>query len=563
MVEIPTDEPDNPIRLPRTLLLSDDFAQKLGHVFEYANRPENADTENNLKAVLGLPTPADSEVMLAVYRRLREYIAAGKNNVWHWYIANLIQPLRLANMPATRLVGNPPWVVYNAMADDRQDAFRRHAGDRNLWAGRHLATQNDLAATFVATCVDFYLQPGGKFGFVLPYAALRARHWALFRTGEWSLPPDAGRNRTPVDLSKDAWDMLAVSDPPFPQANSSVVFGSRPRVVRRNTKPKALSGVWALSNDEPVDTKMPWDEVKPHLQWNRRREWPTAPSPAYADEFRQGATLVPQSLVVFDEANAERALGVVRFHTEQGKGDWKGLDRDGRIEERFAKPALFSKHIIPFGTTGHLNIIAPFSEDDTEVLRDFPQGSGVQGFNLYWSVANADYIQIKKPKSPATLALQIDHIGKLTARLQKIDMPAVVYTQAGSWLASAVVSPGTVIDSTLYWFSANHETSMHYLSALFNAPALADFFHIAGRASDRHFHTGPIRNLPIPGYNRRNAHHRNLAEQSQLAHQRVAALVAERHRTTRNDVLRDRAMQIILASIDQSVRAILPDFCSD
>ena len=33
-------------------------------------------------------------------------------------------------------------------------------------------------------------------------------------------------------------------------------------------------------------------------------------------------------------------------------------------------------------------------------------------------------------------------------------------------------------------------------------------------------------------------------------------------RINRNDVLRDASMQPILASIDASVRAILPEFCS-
>ena len=59
----------------------------------------------------------------------------------------------------------------------------------------------------------------------------------------------------------------------------------------------------------------------------------------------------------------------------------------------------------------------------------------------------------------------------------------------------------------------------------------------------------PVQNLPIPAYNRRNTHHRNLAEQSQLAHQRVkrpwwlnaSALLA----TT---CCVDAAMQPILAS---------------
>ena len=193
-------------------MLKEQFPQLLAQVFDYANRPETLNIEDNLRGVLGLPTPADQDAALAVYRQLREYIAAGKNNVWRWYIANLIQPLRLANLPVARLVGNPPWVVYNAMADDRQDTFRQHASDRSLWAGANLATQSDLAATFVATCVDYYLQPGGKFGFVLPYAAMRARHWANFLSGNWSLRQDTERG-THVDLSEDAWDFYGVQAP--------------------------------------------------------------------------------------------------------------------------------------------------------------------------------------------------------------------------------------------------------------------------------------------------------------------------------------------------------------
>lgn len=576
MVDIPTEEPDNPIRLPSSLMLSEHFPQLLAQIFDYANRPDSPGTEDALLSVLNLPNAPDRDAVITLYRRFREYIADGRNNVWHWYIANRIQPLRLASLPTTRMVGNPPWVVYNAMSGEQQDGsdsehdnsrqgiFRLRAAERNLWAGAHLATQNDLAATFVATCVDYYLQTGGKFGFVLPYAALRARHWANFRTGNWSLQQDAEQG-THVDLSVDAWDFYGVNAPPFPQANSSVVFGTKVRADDQNPQLKPLDKI-RQQEGVGIDTKMSWDDVRPLLTYTYRKQYPVAPSPAYADEFRQGATLVPQSLVVFDEANAERALGMVRFHTEQGKGDWRGLDRDGRIEERFAKPALFSKHVIPFGTIGQLNIIAPFADDDSSVLRDFPQGDNAQQFNLYWSTANADYIQTKKPKSPATLAMQIDHIGKLSARLRVIDTPAIVYTQAGSWLASTVVSPGTVIDSTLYWFSTDQQEELYYLAAVFNAPALADFFHVAGRASDRHFHTGPIRNLPILAYDAGNEHHANLAAQSHLAHDLVDTLLAERsassRRINRNGVLRDGAMQPILASIDESVRAILPDYCS-
>ncbi len=521
-----------------------------------------------MSAVLGLPTAAEREAVLDLYRRMREYLESGRNHIWHWYIENLVQPVRLMENPPSRLVGNPPWVVYNAMSSERQDVFRREAGQRGLWAGRHLATQNDLAATFVATCVDYYLKQGGKFGFVLPYAALRARHWQHFRSGDWSLPPTAGRRRTLVDLSPPAWNFFAGTARPFPWANSSVVFGRRLDTTEPPARvaPLPLTQILDVGHTEAVRREASWNEVKPLLTFTRQEQWPASPSPAYAGVFRQGATLVPQSLVLFDESNAERALGLIRFRTERGKGDWRGLERQGRIEERFARPALFSKHIVPFGVTGRLNIVAPFADDGAAVLRSLPQGDRVQQFNLYWAKANADYIQVKKPKSPATLALQVDHLNKLSARLKQIDEPAVVYTQAGSWLAAAVVPDTTVIDSTLYWLATGQVEELHYLSAVFNAPSLSSFFHHAGRASDRHFHTGPVQKLPIPAFDAGNEHHANLAAQAALAHGRVAELVAERtaggRKINRNDVLQDRAMQPILTSIDASVREILPDYCA-
>ena len=576
-VDVPTDNADKPFRLPSSLLLSERFGQLMGHIFDYANRPDNPNAEDNLAAVLNLPNPADRDAALSLYRQLREYIADGRNNVWRWYIVNLIQPLRLANLPVSRMVGNPPWVVYNAMSgeqsDDseqdtsRQGIFRQRAAERGLWAGAHLATQNDLAATFVATCVDYYLQTGGKFGFVLPYAALRARHWSPFRSGNWSLRQDAERG-THVDLSKDAWDFFGVNAPPFPQANSSVVFGSKVRANRQSSNVKPLAGIQEATSAERVNTRMSWDEVKPRLQWQQRREYPIAPSPAYADAFRNGATLFPQSLVVFERPRS-RARGVVYFQTNQGKGKWSRTEseRTGSVEERFVKPALFSRLLLPFGAIGNSHVIAPLAADGDSLVADtLPPGAGAERFRRYWDNMDRQWRDHSSGRPPFTLLDQVDYQGKLSSQLGNGNAASrVVYRKSGSWLESAVVNANLAVDGTLYWFMSDNVAELHYLSAIFNADCLADFFKEAGRVSDRDFHTGPVRNLPIPAYDAGNEHHANLAAQSRLAHERVAALVAQRQATgrriNRNDVLRDGAMQPILASIDESARAMFPGFC--
>ena len=567
LITIPTDEPANPLQLPRTLVFSDQFLPRLNQVFDYARRAEYPGLEDDLGAVLNLNTGAEREALIEFYRRIRGYIEEGRDHIWSWYVTNLMQPVRLSQNPVSRLVGNPPWVVYNAMTNERQDAFRQQAQDRKIWASTNLATQNDLAATFVATCVDYYLKPGGKFGFVLPYAALRARQWAPFRTGQWSLPETAGRRPTLADLSKDAWDFLDVNAPPFPQANSSVVFGVKLNTDNRRRQVKAtpMSGTLSVSNAEPVNTRMPWEEVRPKLTYTRKQDITTAPSEAYANAFRNGATLFPQPLVVFEQPNS-RALGKVYFTTNSGKGTWNGQQRDGRVEERFVKPALFSRLLLPFGITGKSHVIAPFAQDGLSLGPGLPQGNEADDFRLYWDNADRDWRRLSSPRPPHTLLDRINRWSNLSAQLTNSRKDRVAYNSSGSHLSAVVIANDVVLSHTLYWTSCEDQNGNYYLSAIFNARCLHKFFRDSCRATDRHFMLLPVQNLPIPAFDASNEDHANLATQSVLAHQRVAALVAERQaakrKITRNDVLRDSAMQPILSGIDDSARAILPDYCA-
>ena len=565
VINIPTGDPDHPLRLPRSFLLSDNFISRLNLIFDHTRRDEYPGIESNLTAALNLDTDAERETMVEFYRRIREYIEGDRNHVWNWYIANLMQPVRLSQNPVSRLVGNPPWVVYNAMAADRQNAFRQQAQDRNLWAGAHLATQNDLAATFVATCVDFYLQPGGNFGFVMPYAALRARHWAPFRTGQWTA---AGGPPTLADLSKAAWDFMNVNSPPFPQANASAIFGTKVNTVgrrRRRAQAAPLAAIQTVSSTESVNPRMSWDEVRPRLTYTRRIARQTALSETYADAFRNGATLFPQPLVVF-EGHGSRSLGKVYFRTNPGRDNWKGRERNGSVEERFIKPALFSRLLLPFGLSGQSHIIAPFAQDGRSLEYSLPQGAGASEFLLYWSRADLDWRQYSSERPPHTLLDQVDYQGKLSSQLANPLGLKVVYQRSGSWLTAGVIPAQIIADGTLNWYASENTDELHYLAAIFNAPALADFFKDHCRSSDRHFQMSPVENLPIPQFDPDNQHHANLAAQSMLAHQRVAAIVAERQaaalRTARNYILNDPAMQPILAGIDQSARAILPNYCS-
>ena len=553
VVEIPTADGDDPIRLPRSLVLSDRFSQYLREMFDLANMEDSGRAEEVLLTVLDLRSKFERETVLKEFRRFQDYKRTGRNHVWHWYIANLVQPLRLGEKPMTRLIGNPPWVVYNSMVETRQDNLRGYAMDRQLWATARLAPHNDLAATFVATCVDEYLAGGGKFGFVMPYAMLKASQWDPFRSGDWT--SQASPEATKVDMSEPAWDMTGIHAPPFAHVQSSVVFGTKIELDNGNK-----SGVPLKSMLRPVgngvDSSMGWCEVASLLEWKHATEWPGESSEAYVGKFRLGASLVPQSLVVFDEESQRR--NTVQFTTEPGKGVWASLSRPGVVEPRFVLKAVFSKHLVPFGHTGTLNIIAPVSEDGKQLLTEMPGGPDGESFRLYWQRADTDYRAHRRPKSPPDLLSRIDHRRALSNRLVAIDSPCVVYRKSGGRLSSAVVPGGLVVDNSLYWMSSDDEDELHFLCAIFNAPALAQFFHEKARSSGRDFHTGPIRLLPIPEFDGADERHAALVHASRLAHCRVVSMGD----ASRRDVLDDWEVRDHALAIDDIVRAMFPDYCS-
>lgn len=169
-ISIPAGD-EEPIILPRSLVLSDDFPQVVQHIFEKITLESDPNAETALLGVLGHRSKPENEAIRIAFRRFKEYHRTGRDHIWKWYIQNLAEPFRLSAGSITRLVGNPPWVVYNKIdvssGRSRQKSLRFHARDRNLWAAGKLAPHNDLAAVFVATVVDEYLsqdQNGGGGG---------------------------------------------------------------------------------------------------------------------------------------------------------------------------------------------------------------------------------------------------------------------------------------------------------------------------------------------------------------------------------------------------------------
>jgi hypothetical protein len=70
---IPSDDPDNPLQLPRNFLLHDLFLPRLNQVFDYARRAEYPGIESDLTAVLNLLTGEEETALLRFYMSHPEF----------------------------------------------------------------------------------------------------------------------------------------------------------------------------------------------------------------------------------------------------------------------------------------------------------------------------------------------------------------------------------------------------------------------------------------------------------------------------------------------------------
>lgn len=285
----------------------------------------------------------------------------GRDHIWGYYIRNLARPLWLSRERnrVDVLIGNPPWLAYRHMTPDMQKAFRLMSEARGLWAGAEIATHQDLSGLFAVRACELYLRKGGRFGLVLPNAAIDREHYAGFRSGHYG-----GRTGEVAIAFDPSWDLRRLRPHFFPRA-ASVAFGTRMELAHQAGESE---GDWA-------GKKMP-DEVEiwtgrlktPNAPWSEASEWLTrrpgkvqhvgqlTKSP-YAPAFTQGATFTPRFAFVVERREASSLglpkgmIAVQSSRSVQEKKPWKDLpDISDVVESEFVRPFYTGETIFPYRT---------------------------------------------------------------------------------------------------------------------------------------------------------------------------------------------------------------------
>ena len=506
-----------------------------------ANRAASRETPKSRKlkpqvpsitAILNVHDVAEEDrpAVETVFEKLCRLHDAGRDHVWGYYVRNLARPLAFTR-PEGRvdvLIGNPPWLAYRKMPASIQIAYRALAEARGLWAGGKVATNQDLSDLFVARAVEQYLQPGGRFSFVMPFAVLSRRQYAGFRTGDWT---SQGGGVAAVQF--DAPEEFARIKPPLFPVPSCVVSG------RKKAPPAPLPTTGTRWTGRVPNHHATWSEVASSLSATSADiDAPSddAAGSPYRDTFRQGATLVPTVLMrvellpapSFGMAAGRTAVRSARSGLE--KRPWKDLGPlEGVVETEFIRPMHIGSTIVSFRARTPDHVIVPWAdghllEGTGEAIDAYP------GLAEWWR--RAEGLWNKHRSSKMTLIQQIDFQSKLRRQLP-IAQHRVTYSASGQHLAACrLEEPRAVIEHKLYWAAVASLDEARYVTAVLNSRTLSSAvtpMQSRGQHNPRDFDMHVLA-VPFPAYDELDAIHEVLVELSARAEAVAADVNVDDHR---------------------------------
>ena len=552
------------LRFPQRLLDdADTFDALVADLAESATnrqRGQEAPSISRIAKRHGL-SGTDLETVEATFKAMCRLHDEHRDHIWGYYVRNLARPAWLAREENRRtvLVGNPPWLAYRHMTDAMKNVFQLMAKERNLWAGGNVATHQDLADLFVARCIEQYLAPEGRFGFVMPAGVLTRGQSTGFRSGNYPLDK-GGHTLVAFDA---AWDIAPISHRFFPRT-ACVTFG------RRSDKQSTLPDEVERWSGRLSDPSASWDVVREDIERTSATrvsiEADDQTESLYNERFANGANLTPRLLIMV-EPGKEPPLGVGqgRRPVRSSKGiygnkPWKSMDDlEGVIESQFIHPVLLGESVMPYLQRTPLEAILPLRKG--KVMRDEEIGDH-DGLRRWWHEARQ--LWDEHGEGEHSLDQNIDHYRKLTSQFP-ISPIRVVYGASGMHVtACRVTDPQAIVEHQLNWAAAQTIEEARYLCSVLNSVAVTkavEPFMTSGKGGGRHINSY-LWNVPIPLYDATDQLHTTLADLGDQAEQFVSELdikPSKAHGSMRAKIRKQLADSEIGQSIEESVNTLLSE----
>ncbi|TIQ83755.1 MAG: hypothetical protein E5X44_28145 [Mesorhizobium sp.] len=380
---------------------------------------------------------------------------------------------------------------------------------------------------FAVRACELYLKTGGKFGLVLPNAAIDREHYAGFRSGHYG-----GKSGDVAIAFSRSWDLRRIRPHFFPRA-ACVVFGIREEhasnpVVGATWSGRSMPEEAELWTGRLRTANISWPEAKESLTRTNgkvRHIGQLTKSP-YAPAFTQGATVLPRVAFVV-EKQAASALGLPQgriavrsSRSVQEKKPWKSLpDITGVVESEFVRPYFTGDNVYPFRTGDPMLAVIPCG-----VRGKLEQGKIDlhPGLQQWWSRAEEIW-NVNRSNGRMSLAERLDYQSTLSKQFP-IPLLRVVYNRSGMHVVAAkLFNTRAILGSGLYWAPVHSEEEANYLCAVLNAPVTTELvrpFMTYGK--DERDIAKHVWEVPIPRFDVENPIHRRLTELGKTAESTVA-----------------------------------------
>ena len=528
------------------------------------NFTKNAAFGENLRrmvsaASLGQPMPAgvsvgldetDAAILSTSFAALGKICREEGNNVWSWYIANIIAPSILSERKVDRILANPPWVMLgDIQVEERRNDMEQLSRSLGLYVRRG---RFDIAALFIKRCRHNYLvnDGQGKAAWLLNRAALTGSNWAPARADQ-------------KENNLEFYDFSKIKDAPFTGALACAWIQDQ----------KTNNGIlrFTLENATPGDKIKVTEDWEPSTQAKVSINIAPERLPAAVSEyvtgsrvpFTTGFKFEPICLVQVADYR-ETGDGMADFTTPRSRHEpykSEGPQR-GRAPLGWIRNVAPSRALLPFSDLAtKFQAIIPLTEaGEPDPARET---------SPYWQMAENIYRRYptQGATTPRNLLDRINYQGKLLRQTANIaengELTKLLYNEAGQILRACRVRPSVLAAHSVYYGTLSTPDEAAYLTAVLNAPCL-QLAYQQSRKSDRHFETHFWRTVPIPRYHPASATHRALAELCRQAETIAAATIEPQPETmgqiARSDRVREALLEHGIAhEIDRQARQILPD----
>ncbi len=505
---------------------------------------------NSLKAQYkrGGVTSQVVDSFFEIYKGLKSVKEKGRDSIWKFILQNLYKPYFLSNK-FDYIIGNPPWFTYSSIKNEEyQDTLNDLAEKYKIKPDKvanfpHL----EIAAIFLAHCSNYFLKETGKLGFVLPRSFFSADHHDNTRSGAAK-----GFKLTGI------WDLKDVS--PLFRIPSCVLFAERTKDKRKKNAER-WEGLSLTANlpahncnlkiAAPKLTEQPvtWHYVKQGkaTAFSANNTQSTTKVNPYKKLFKQGATIVPRNFYFVELVQEvpdfdDRILHIKTSDAikPDAKMPWKEIDFQGQIESQFFFRTALSKSILPFALYKPDLVVLPITVESDEGLKyielhdvmEIRRMGYLHAAKWFTNTENIWNIHKTEKSKNMSSSGRLDFQRGLIE--QNLNCPYLVLYNSSAKNANATAVKRTdidlefIVESVTYVFYTTDENEAYYLTAILNSACPNEMmkdFQATGLFGARHVHK-KILDIFYPKFNEKSKVHRQLAQLSKLAHERVKSYLA-------------------------------------